>query len=144
MTPAANIFGIAGLTPGGLGIWGLLLTVIGGLLLARIKVWPRLRELTIGEDAMLRKEMREELTAMRAELVSAKAAMVEVTARCTASDLRVSQLEFALQIATDEIARLAPDSTVPAQIRRLLAVTMPTPFPSGISQTDMDILRRMA
>lgn len=139
ITAIAEAFG--GFSKGTLPGWGLFLLVAAGMLLRFTPIWTKLR---MSANDKLIADIQEDATKLRHDMRDMKQTMMLLTARCTASDLRVGQVEFALQVATNEIERLDPESKVPAQIRRLLATTMPTPDPSGISQADMDIIRGVA
>jgi hypothetical protein len=130
-----------GFSKGTLPGWGLFLLVAAGMLLRFTPIW---KKLSMTENDKLIADIQEEATRLRHDIRDMKQSVVLLTARCTASDLRVGQVEFALQVATNEIERLDPGSKVPSQIRRLLATTLPTPDPSGISQADMDIIRGVA
>lgn len=122
-------------------MWGTFTLAVLAMILRFTPIW---RRLSMTANDKLIEDIRRDAVDLRAEMAGLKSDMAEVTARCSAAEVRNSQLEFAVQMATDEIERIAPDSTVPAQIRRLLAATVPHPLPSGIKQPDMNKIREAA
>jgi len=122
-------------------MWGTFILALMTIVLRFTPIW---RKLSMTENERLIDDIRTDATILRKEMADLKSEMASVTARCSAAEVRNSQLEFAVQMATDEIERIAPESTVPAQIRRLLAATVPHPLPSGIKQSDMDTIRKAA
>jgi hypothetical protein len=128
-----------GFQRGSVPMWG---TFALGLLAMILRFTPIWRKLSMTANDKLIGDIQADAALLRTEMAALKSEMSEVTARCASAEIRNSQLEFAVQMATDEIARIAPNSPVPAQIRRLLATSVPHPLPSGIAQQDMDAIRK--
>jgi hypothetical protein len=127
-----------GFQRGSLPMWGTFVLALAAMILRFSPIW---RKLSMTMNDKLIEDIRRDAAELRVEMAGLKTDMSDVTARCGAAEVRNSQLEFAVQMATDEIERIAPDSVVPAQIRRLLAAASPHPLPSGIAQNDMEKIR---
>lgn len=120
--PGENIFGIAGLNPGGIGVYALLAAV----LVALIKVWPLLSRLSIDARAAIRAEKR-------ADAMTCQERIDAMERRLDASDLRANALErkvtlqgAAYLIVVTELHRRDPLSPAIAQAQALLREMAPS------------------
>jgi hypothetical protein len=140
---------LIGTLPGWLTTGGVFSLVFGVAYIAAkfLPDWTRAlnerRKLTIDANAAIRAEDRAKIERVETALAAMEHRLSAAEISCNAAKLRVSQLEFALRLAMDEIERAIPESVVPAQIKSLLAAAYPSDAPSGISQSDMDTYRNI-
>jgi hypothetical protein len=103
------------------------LTSLLTFLAVLVKVWPKLRELTISENETLRRDRRADYKELRAEMDIMRMRHGLVERHCTAVDVRLGQLEFILGMALDELDRLDSGNHVAKKAREMFGRLYPVP-----------------
>lgn len=115
----------------------------GGIFGALLLFITRWRGQSITQDGSLLKERASQMADMREEINTMRDKVETLTVRCTASEIRVQQLDFALRVAVEEIDRLSGENPNPIVSRIKSYLGAVSPMPSGITQEQMDQLRAM-
>lgn len=143
MMSDASVFGIPGMTPGGLGIWGLLLSLLGMTVWAYFRIWPRMLELGIVKAKASHDGKRADLDACRerldqqdqkiremeerhiAEIGAINEKFDTAVAKANSLDKRLFAFATAYSLIAGELQRLAPDSAALMQAQRLFNIAHP-------------------
>ncbi|MFZ4687843.1 MAG: hypothetical protein ACOYLS_01265 [Polymorphobacter sp.] len=120
-----HLLGIAGLTPGGVGIYALLTTVLGAL----IKTWPVLTKMSLDAKTALRAEKRTDAADCQARIAVMEARIDLTEQRAHSLEMKFTLSLAAYRIVVAELHTINPKSAAIAQAQALLSPDMMAQLP---------------
>lgn len=104
------------------GVWAGVIMLALTILLAAVKIWPKMRELDIGQRKDDLADLRTRIIALESKVEEANSRATSANDKAHQSDMKLVSAVAAFQLVTTELRKHDPDSPALRQAQDLMAM----------------------